>query len=852
MSRRMFFVIVLVFVSLLVFLALPYAPTLGVQTPESPLLIIPGSLSIPLSVPRNVRWLEMHPELDDRLTVSFHISSDFPVPNAARLKFSYGPRENFQQFACGRVEFRAVGRGVVSVGCEIRTKWTGVDLAFSVWKRVVIVGEVHEEKWNLLDRDTTLFTLAIWSNEPTCPACPTDPSAPVVAVVTQPDADVVPSPVSDASFVTIVRHRTQIGQLENLVGSLQFHRPDALVLVYLAESLCHVDVQLQIAAWRNTIVRTVLCLADSSLRAANLLSRLEPAYAVRDAFTHLGEQNFVTEGARNTLFLVSSNVELWRADLSQFTIATTKSAGGMFVNDVRTQGCSPAVHGLSRSIQLPTISHCLDQACPRGECARFADFIADSSSNTPSAYFPADEDVGGECLGEPQTVGCVTQQPHNEPTFYVRPVSYGQPFRSWARKRRPFFVFLVGVDHQLEVFFRVFEYWSHVMPCDPKLDVDGSGDTQYPYQRPALVIAIMPAMSTHTRQRLNDSLNRYPQVRQCFGDVVFYDPKMESDDYSKGPVILFPRILYEDDALAPLLRDHDYFMWMELDVIPLRHRWLLKLYRETALDPAPFWAKGSLYSGVGVDQRWDFSIFFHTNGNGLWSTHHEFIRFVRSERDVGKWLEGDSYPRGKVGFDLRIGDYLVDMHNWADTARHWHKYRFVRDFMNLGQALLSVKEFREFHPTMYFVHNKYRLPCEGFPLTFSADAMVMNRTETWTNSFRQWFKEWPSDADLQCRVPRSITQQHWCGFSHWNCPCVWPQEVISPGLLYREPPDLVPQVFTIPGQFPTRDRIPNRWLSFVLATLLVESLAAYLFVRFVLKSNLATVYRLLANAGWSR
>lgn len=200
------------------------------------------------------------------------------------------------------------------------------------------------------------------------------------------------------------------------------------------------------------------------------------------------------------------------------------------------------------------------------------------------------------------------------------------------------------------------------------------------------------------------------KARKCFSSIEYVASNLstEEDAYPLGANVMFYKVFFKLYN-SP---DYAYFMYLELDVVPLRSCWLdVALSMTPPLSPR-FWVKGSQLRNSMKTPWW---LNYHINGNSIYNVHDEvFATFVQ-----GLWANlptNNSVPH--VSYDLALSAGFYAIYKDAETElgfkfprvptrwsrQHLHLYQFSEYIANDYMTFISLEDSHKSFPCTVLLH----------------------------------------------------------------------------------------------------------------------------------------------------
>jgi hypothetical protein len=325
-----------------------------------------------------------------------------------------------------------------------------------------------------------------------------------------------------------------------------------------------------------------------------------------------------------------------------------------------------------------------------------------------------------------------------DPWIRVRtPLPGAHPYNPFVRKKHKFFIVFNFDNGQFDTMLRSLWLWKRIPPCTLSTEE----------VRPTLVFFTTYALSKEQQKMIENVFDSSTEtssqkISECFESILFHGSGLSGQqvDYDHGPNNMFIAVVYKDPWFDSLRRRHDYFFWMEPDLLVVRSDWISKLLDECS---DIFWGKGGTYQGDHADQdgKNPFWMRININGNGLWSTRREFALFQQRIYQARIW---------QGGFDTSI--FIYFWHRSNEIRAHWHKFHFSRMVLNFGGVQFSPSEILDFFPETFFVHGKHR----------SLDSLYPTTPGSEKEGGLYWTRPWGPHSACQAHAIESKCLQYYC------------------------------------------------------------------------------------------
>jgi len=290
---------------------------------------------------------------------------------------------------------------------------------------------------------------------------------------------------------------------------------------------------------------------------------------------------------------------------------------------------------------------------------------------------------------------------------------------------------------QLSCVLRQLERWAAVPPCL---------DAQYRATKPHLIFYFNQQKHfEEVKLILQEALLAF-NFSKCFGRSFFITAELsdEEDHYSanrsatvaNGPASQFYRFF---SHFAGISTRYDYVLWVEPDMMPVQHNWLVRLLEQIELHPSDFWIKGPLAKHPGTSHPpLQGNPAIYRIGDPLF---HAFLSAVQA-----------AYPN--KAYDRAIYDYRT-LHKNQWITYETHSQFIYSDFSNdeatYERASSAVRE------ETFFVHltgsKITRAYCNSsfsewllreWYLFFQSNGLVANVTKG-----ESWIFDWKPDGAIR-------------------------------------------------------------------------------------------------------
>jgi len=241
----------------------------------------------------------------------------------------------------------------------------------------------------------------------------------------------------------------------------------------------------------------------------------------------------------------------------------------------------------------------------------------------------------------------------------------------------------------------MFRHWERISPCEHT----GEALHDHPHNptpRPCADLALVTSVTTTAIQRyLSQAVRAEPRtaaLNRCFGAVLLgvTDLPEKMNTYIYASTYVFYWVMFH-----PILRSrgYTYLLQMELDVVPVRQRWLERIAEGLVLERSrPFWMLGAHTLAAHCVPKMSLNI----NGNALYNySSNDFLDFLLRMKTAfrfGKSNQKQAY------YDVAMERYV-----------RWNRLKEARYFVDtplIRNCPFDKLQLDEMPTTVAIAHNK--------------------------------------------------------------------------------------------------------------------------------------------------